>query len=53
MNIELQMKFKNCLNEIHQNIPSITEIWLIGSRANNAVRENSIGIFLRLVIIVH
>jgi len=46
MHIELPNEIQEMLNEIHQNIPSITEIWLIGSRANNAVRENSDWDFL-------
>jgi len=46
MAVVLPNEIQGLLNDVRQNIPSATEIWLIGSRANNIAREDSDWDFL-------
>jgi predicted nucleotidyltransferase len=46
MPVELPYEIQGLLNDVQQNFPSISEIWLIGSRANNIAREDSDWDFL-------
>lgn len=46
MLVKFPNEIQELLNDVQQNIASVTEIWLIGSRANNTAREDSDWDFL-------